>query len=177
MVGLKPSDHARFYAKTARNAATGCLEWTAGVDGSGYGKFKIVGSPCRSAHRIAWVAHRGAIPAGMFVCHRCDNRLCVEISHLWLGSCADNAADMVNKGRQCRGVRSPHAKLTEAHVRAIHADDRFQLVIAADYGVTTGQVNSIKVGRTWRHLGLPVIRRGSGRRPRTFVSCTNAAFG
>lgn len=59
------------------------------------------------AHRAAWVLYRGAVPAGMCVCHRCDDPRCVRPSHLFPGTKADNSADMVRKGRQARFRRMP----------------------------------------------------------------------
>ena len=103
-------DIARFWAKTRRNEATGCLEWTAARHPSGYGTFSIGGrrtsggSP-RAAHRVAWVIANGAIPDGLCVCHRCDNPPCVDPAHLFLGTLGDNYADMAAKGREARGDR------------------------------------------------------------------------
>lgn len=51
------------------------------------------------AHRAAWIAWKGEIPKGMFVCHTCDNRLCINPDHLFLGTSKDNVQDMINKKR------------------------------------------------------------------------------
>jgi len=59
------------------------------------------------AHRLAWAKARGPIPAGMFVCHHCDNPACINVEHLFLGTPADNTADMVRKGRQAKRGLSP----------------------------------------------------------------------
>lgn len=58
------------------------------------------------AHRAAWVRANGAIPSGMVVCHKCDNGLCVNVEHLFLGSMADNMKDCIKKGRFRYNVRN-----------------------------------------------------------------------
>lgn len=81
---------------------TPCLEWQAGKSKSGYGKFKYCGQTVR-AHRFVWAYCIGPIPDRMCVCHHCDNTLCVNVCHLYLGTNADNSRDMQNKGRAAKG--------------------------------------------------------------------------
>jgi hypothetical protein len=75
-----------------------CLVWT-GARSRGYGHLYVDGA-WHPAHRLAWVAEHGPIPSGLFVLHRCDNRPCFNIEHLFLGTQADNLADMDAKGRR-----------------------------------------------------------------------------
>lgn len=82
-----------------------CHVWTgAKFKPSDYGAFQVAGKAKR-AHRVSWEAEHGPIPEGMDVLHKCDTQSCVRVSHLFLGTDVDNAADRVAKNRQARGDR------------------------------------------------------------------------
>lgn len=100
----RPMNPNVFWHKTKKSGD--CLLWTGAVGKSGYG---AVGYQYKnwSAHRLAWFFINGEIPNGLIVCHKCDNKLCVNPDHLWLGTHQDNSHDMVRKGRSAKGKRSP----------------------------------------------------------------------
>jgi hypothetical protein len=77
---------------------TGCWNWTKHLSGGGYGAFKIEGI-MRPAHRVSYELFWGEIPDGLQVCHRCDNKRCINPDHLFLGTQKDNIADCIKKGR------------------------------------------------------------------------------
>jgi hypothetical protein len=87
----------RFERNFFINVWNGCFEWIACLDGRGYGTF-WTNRGC-GAHRIAFELYCGPIPSGLWVLHHCDNRKCVNPSHLFLGTQFDNMRDMVRKGR------------------------------------------------------------------------------
>ena len=86
----------------------GCLEWAGAPNNQGYG---VLGYEGRKwlAHRLTWVLAREPIPTGMYVCHSCDNPLCCEIAHLFLGTQVDNMRDAATKGRTSNS-RKTHCK-------------------------------------------------------------------
>ncbi len=92
-----------------------CWLWNGPVDARGYGETMIKHKPKR-AHRLAYEYTHGAIPPGLYVCHHCDNPLCVNPDHLFLGTAKDNTTDMVNKGRW-RGGWSQSARDKARQVR------------------------------------------------------------
>lgn len=141
---------------------------------AGYGYFRLEGKT-ELAHRVAWDLERGPIPAGMCVLHRCDNRRCVAVDHLWLGTQAENNADMRAKGRQVLNLNRPghrprpspgeangQAKLTwplvaelrEAHGLAEKAGRRLKSgqmeILERRFGVDRTTIRRIVKRKTWK---------------------------
>lgn len=115
----------KFWRKVRKTR--GCWVWTA-CCASGYGSLRV-GSRMVGAHRASYILHKGKIPRGLFVLHKCDNKKCVNPQHLFVGTQKRNMDDMRRKGRQALGRRLNHgdqrgsnnhgAKLTEPVVRRI----------------------------------------------------------
>jgi hypothetical protein len=133
----------------------------------GRGVFVFRGSTMFVA-RVAYCIERGRIPDGMYVCHSCDNPDCVNPRHLWAGTSAENARDMVIKGRdnpgRSYGEANASARLTKSQAIEIAATTEPARVVAARYGVSESAVDFIRRGRSWSWAtGVPREQRESRR--------------
>lgn len=127
----------------------------------GYGTFKLRSYETVRAHRVSYALYYGHSPGDLFVCHRCDNPRCVNPSHLFLGTCQDNSADMVAKGRGAKrdqkGERNGAAKLTEAKVEVIRRciiQGESNTTIARRFGVSHQLISRIRRGRSWGNVPM-----------------------
>lgn len=129
----------------------GCHEWTGCLAKNGYGMLHLNGVTAY-AHRVAFEMAYGVIPQGAQIMHSCDNRRCVNIGHLSLGSFDENMADMVQKSRQALGERNSHAKLTEEEVKIIRSLNGTNASIAGQFKVSASLVSLIRNRRNWKHV-------------------------
>lgn len=140
----------KFWTRVERGPA--CWLWRGRTFDYGYGVF-YVRARHMGAHRVSWIISNQRDPGDGYVLHHCDNPLCVNPAHLYLGTHADNMADVVRRGRRrCHS----QAKLTEAQVlamRALHsATGESCARLAERFGVSYNQAWCIVTGRAWKRL-------------------------
>lgn len=135
-----------------------CWIYTGYNDSNGYGQFQIDGIKYR-AHVASYLVYKGLIPQGMYVCHTCDKRDCINPEHLFLGTHEDNIRDMWQKGRgvlqDTKGINNGQAKLTEDEVREIKGElnSGYSLAdVARFHSVDISCIWKIRHNKTWRHI-------------------------
>ena len=140
----------RFWSKVHKGLH--CWEWQAAKRDDGYGCIKIAGKSVQ-AHRQSYTLTNGPIPDGMLVLHKCDNRMCCNPDHLFLGTHQDNTDDMIAKGRHPHKETNGKSKLTQAIVdeaRQLYAAGGVTLTtLAQKYGVTRQAIGDAVKGRSW----------------------------
>lgn len=165
----------RFWPKVNKDAPNGCWEWTAGISKLGYGFFFVARNTFTKSgnvpsHRVSFMIANGPIPDGLLVCHKCDNRKCVNPDHLFLGTDADNVHDMIAKGRAKfpttsfkKGTNTlrplevmPWAKFTKEKVqliRELHSNGNLDKnSLALEWNVTPEAIHAVVMRRTWKHV-------------------------
>jgi len=148
----------RFWQKADCTGADGCWRWNGAVfrlRGESRGQVRINGT-LFYAPRVAHFIASGIDPGEHLVCHTCDNPLCVNPRHLFLGNHGDNMADMVRKGRGSgpngKGEASNGHKLTDATVRLIRAACGSQRDVAERFGVSQATVSRVVTRASWSHV-------------------------
>lgn len=159
------------------NVSDGCWTWTGATDVRGYGRVRLPGGRAHfRAHRISFFLATGVDPNDLLVCHSCDNPPCVNPDHLFLGTVADNVADMLSKGRHRTvgqsGENNPNATLTDADVARIvsrFGDGWTNTQIGAEVGVSHAMISRIRLGKSWRDVTerIGYTPRASYRAPKS----------
>jgi len=119
-----PAVTKRFWDKVKRRAIGVCWEWLGAKSSNGYGNFRI-GSRNYTSNRLAFILSKGEIPAGLLVCHKCDNKGCCNPAHLFLGSYKENIQDARSKGH-------------------LHGPTRKSMVIEIGVDVSEGQLKGLQ---------------------------------
>jgi hypothetical protein len=152
--GWKPRPAAvRIWEKVDKSAGPdGCWLWLGCMKSGGYGAFRSA-NKCTAAHRAVWELLHGPVPSTFDICHHCDNRRCVNPSHLFVGTRADNMADMKAKGRQrsLHGEAHPSTKFPETAVvelrTAWNSGETNKSALARRFGMSRSMVQFILAGR------------------------------
>lgn len=167
----------RFWSKVNKNGSIqshcpelgACWEWQGRINVRGYGAFSIKGKTVQ-AHRFSWQLVNGAIPGDLWVLHKCDNRLCLNPDHLFLGTNSDNIRDAIAKGRVViptprkfhsdktafkRGEEVNLAKLTRVKVieiRKLYRNGMNMDMIAKSFNVSISTICRVINFKTWAHV-------------------------
>ena len=152
----------RFWMYVNKGDTKECWEWTGSLDSKGYGQLYNGGGAANRksirAHRFSYQVFFGFLPSGLYVCHKCDNRKCVNPHHLFLGTAKDNTQDMFNKGRSYdRGGENNNRNI-------LSGDDVMKIKellltksesissIANKFGVGYSVIWYIAAGKTWKNI-------------------------
>ena len=169
---------AAFEEKFIPEPMSGCFLWLGSIN-----RNRGIANPARAAgwyngkhrpaSRIAWILYKGDIPEGLHVLHRCDNALCVNPDHLYLGDHAKNMKDMMDRRRHYiytdraaqmaildaarprsavgkRGEEQYAHKLTWVQVREIRASTESSRVLGNRYGVSNTNIKNIRNNKAWK---------------------------
>lgn len=156
----------RFWSKVDRSGGPdACWPWMAATTSDGYGKLKARGRTW-TASRLAWTLTNGEITPGLDVLHHCDNRLCCNPGHLFLGTNADNQRDMWEKqrARDNRGRALKFPRLTDEQVVYIRSESRrgvSRATLARELGISYYRVRAADTGRNYR--SVPPLRMDAER--------------
>lgn len=147
----------RLLHRTIKDEVTNCWTWTGSTNGR-YGHTYVDGVRW-FVHRAAFKFLKGIDPKNMLVCHKCDNPLCINPDHLFLGTHKDNTADMIAKGRGklylYKGVNHSWAKFDEKTVKLIREAGEAGLSrasIARYFKVSPTTISNISLGKIYKDV-------------------------
>jgi hypothetical protein len=135
----------------------GCWGWNGAKAHFGYGFMKSGGKMDR-AHRVSWRIYKGKIPKGKLVLHKCDNPICSNPDHLYLGTQKDNIRDIYLRKRNHNqhGIKNHQSKLTEEKVIEIRKKYKGKhgelTMLGKEYGVNYNTIRMIIKKQRWKHI-------------------------
>jgi len=145
----------RFW-RLVEKTESGCWNWIGSGKHDGRGQLKVNGVH-KIASRYSWEIHYGPIPDGLNVLHNCDNPPCVRPDHLFLGTRAMNAGDMVSKSRSAYGERASRTKLTTEQVteiKKLYQKGKWgsgAVRLGRMFGVSAQSILQIIRGNNWKY--------------------------
>lgn len=130
-----------------------CVLHKGSLTHNGYGQVSYNGKNCR-AHRVAWEQEHGKIPKGKIVRHKCDNRSCINVDHLELGTPFENTKDMIERGRMACGESLPQSKLKKGDIPFIRMAKRLitQARLGEMFGVRRETIGEVQRRIRWNHI-------------------------
>ncbi len=143
-----------FWDNVGKKTPSGCVLWIGKPDSKGYARVHV-GKKSYLASRVSYQLMIGPIPDGLCVLHHCDNPMCINPMHFFLGTRADNNSDKLAKGRQSKGADIFLTKLTEDQVREIRqnaADGIRTGLICAKFDVSPSHVRAVVRRKVWKHV-------------------------
>ena len=145
---------SHFWSRINRGNLDECWEWQGAIATHGYGQIRIAGKTF-AVHRIAYELIRGIIPEGLLVCHHCDNKICTNPYHLFLGTHKDNTQDALKKGRLAIGEKIGNSKLKEMEVIEIRRLSKLGLkrcILGKMFKINESTVSKIVLRKRWVHI-------------------------
>ena len=146
--------HERFM-KYVEKVDSGCWHWL-GATNQNYGRFGIKNKNL-PAHRASVLLFHEHYPDfdKLLVCHKCDNTICVNPDHLFVGTHQDNIDDKMKKNRHVtlKGIDNPNAIIIEKDVIFIRESDLTTYDLALKFNLSTSSINFIRSGKRWKHVG------------------------
>jgi hypothetical protein len=145
------------FMQRVKKVDSGCWEWQGSTNAEGWhGQWRNKSGGIELTHRASWRMFNGEIPKGIFVLHKCDNPICVNPKHLFLGTQSDNAKDMWIKNRgnpgKSQGEKHGMAKVNEETVREIRSSSESGVALANKFGISRTTVSEIRKRKTWCHI-------------------------
>lgn len=103
--------------------------------------------------RYLFEKENGKIKKGLVVRHVCDNKMCINLKHVVLGTNAENSNDMVSRNRQAKGENHGNRKLCDANIIMIRNSNKTQVELSKIFNVSQANISDIKLKNIWKHVG------------------------